>query len=101
MRRILTVILISFVLSGVVQAQIMEDGTPVYLGGGQGLRIDLPLQVGRAYTIKLKYGTFLPDAVFTLTLTAVEPGELLWNWQVSKGPLPRESGRKSALILKL
>ena len=74
MRRILTVILISFVLSGVVQAQIMEDGTPVYLGGGQGLRIDLPLQVGRAYTIKLKYGTFLPDAVFTLTLTAVEPG---------------------------
>lgn len=87
MYRFLISILFCLILTGAAGAQTMEDGTPLLLGGGQELHIDLPLEAGKAYTIKLSYGTYVPEAVLTLVLAAVEPGGKTVELESTRFPL--------------
>ncbi len=73
MNRLSIAVLICLLLAAGVKAEMMEGGSPLLLGAGQELRMDVPLEAGKAYTIKLEFGTYLPEAALTVVLAAVGP----------------------------
>jgi hypothetical protein len=107
----IVIVVLSMVLcSGAVVAQ----GTPVMLGAGQELRIDLPLQPGRSYEISMDVRTELPDAAAVMTLCLIgENNQVLETWEAktvlpetgewailgfSHVPLPQKSGRWELVV---
>lgn len=90
------------------QGGACAQGTPLSLGAGQELRIDLPLEAGKSYEISLELRTDLEDAGITMTLCLIgsnneatvykmidsklEQGD--WNLlSLGEVQIPRDGGR--------
>ncbi len=71
MRITICTILLSLCILMFGTASIWAQGTPLMLGAGQELRIDLPLQPGRGYEISMDIRTELEDATATMTLLLI------------------------------
>lgn len=81
MHRILISVLCLLLAASVVSAQLENEGTPLFLGAGQELRIDLPLQAGNLYDIKLELAGSLENSVVTVSLVAISGGNEAAEYQ--------------------
>ncbi len=102
MNRLSMAVLICLLFVAVANGgETMEGGTSLLLGaGGQELRMDVPpLEAGKAYTIKLEFGTYLQDAELIVILAAVGPGGQAAEYQ-SVRFTAAESGSWQQIVLE-
>ncbi len=99
MNRLSMAVLICLLFAAVANGETMEGGTSLLLGAGQELRMDVPLEAGKAYTIKLEFGTYLQDAELIVILAAVGPGGQAAEYQ-SVRFTAAESGSWQQIVLE-
>ena len=86
MQKIQCTILLTLLLTLLSLGSVAASGTPLMLGNGQALRLDLPLEQNKSYAISVEFRTDLDDAIVTMTLCGIgSNNEVLEYKSISKG----------------
>lgn len=88
---LVTYILVYFTFAcGVLKVQAITPGTPLALGAGQEVRLDLPLDPQKTYEIKINLRSDAPNAEITLTLVAIRQNNEVVQRQIISENLGKE-----------
>lgn len=83
-----TVVFVYFIFfSGLLSVQATAPATPLSLGVGQELRLDLPLDPQKTYEIKINLRSDVPGAVVTITLGAIRQNNEVVEYQTIRESL--------------
>lgn len=81
---VFTMVVSVIFLCGVPKVRALTQATPLALGAGQEIRLDLPLDPQKTYEIKINLLSDVPNALVTLTLGAVRPNNEFIEYQTFK-----------------